>query len=126
MKRSKGQSLVEFALVMPLLLMILIGIIEFGFMFSNYITLTNASREAARVVSLGGTYDQAEDRIAGVSGLLDSNEITMQTSVDVSTLGRGDSITVTLRYPYHFLTPFLSPFFGSELLLESSATLRVE
>ena len=126
MKRSKGQSLVEFALVMPLLMLILVGIIEFGFMFSGYLTLTNASREAARVISLGGTYVEAEARIEGVAGLLDTDEITLITSVDVSTLERGDSITVTLKYPYHFLTPFLTPLFGGELELESSATLRVE
>ena len=66
MKRSKGQSLVEFALVMPLLMLILIGIIEFGFMFSGYLSLTNASREAARVISLGGTYIYDETRYPNV------------------------------------------------------------
>ncbi|OJV66642.1 MAG: hypothetical protein BGO41_04255 [Clostridiales bacterium 38-18] len=126
MKSSKGQSLVEFALVMPLLMLILIGIIEFGFMFSGYLTLTNASREAARVISLGGTYNEAEARIEDVVGILNSEDVIFHTSVDVSTLDRGDSITVTLSYPYHFLTPFLTPLFGGELKLESSATLRVE
>lgn len=126
MKRSKGQSLVEFALVMPLLMLILVGIIEFGFMFSGYLSLTNASREAARVISLGGTYIEAEARISNVVGILNPEDITMLTSADVSTLDRGDSITVTLRYPYHFITPFLAPLFGGDLELESSATLRVE
>ena len=45
---ERGQSLVEFALVLTPLLMILLGIIQFGFIFNSYVTLTNAAREAAR------------------------------------------------------------------------------
>ncbi len=45
---SRGQSLVEFALVLPPLLLILLGIIQFGFIFNSYVTLTNAAREGAR------------------------------------------------------------------------------
>ena len=43
-----GQSIVEFALVLMPLLLILMGIIQFGFIFNSYVTLTNAAREAAR------------------------------------------------------------------------------
>ena len=45
---SSGQSLVEFALVLTPLLLILLGIIQFGLIFNAYVTLTNATREAAR------------------------------------------------------------------------------
>ena len=45
---QRGQSLVEFALVLTPLLLILLGIIQFGFIFNSYVTLTNAAREAAR------------------------------------------------------------------------------
>jgi len=46
--RAEGQSLVEFALVLTPLLLILLGIIQFGFIFNSYVTLTNAARESAR------------------------------------------------------------------------------
>ena len=46
--RSTGQSLVEFALVLPPMLLIILGIIQFGFIFNTYVTMTNATREAAR------------------------------------------------------------------------------
>ncbi|MBF8291086.1 MAG: TadE-like protein, partial [Chloroflexi bacterium] len=49
---QKGQSLVEFALVLTPLFLILLGIIQFGFIFNAYITLTNATREAAREGSI--------------------------------------------------------------------------
>jgi Flp pilus assembly protein TadG len=46
--RSHGQSLVEFALVLTPLFLVLLGIIQFGFIFNAYVTLTNAAREGAR------------------------------------------------------------------------------
>ena len=49
---SEGQSLVEFALVLTPLLLILLGIIQFGFIFNTYITLSNATREGAREGSI--------------------------------------------------------------------------
>lgn len=49
---ASGQSLVEFALVLTPLLFILLGIIQFGFIFNAYVTLTNAAREAARAGSV--------------------------------------------------------------------------
>lgn len=45
---ARGQSLVEFALVLTPLLLLLLGIVQFGFIFNSYVTMANASREAAR------------------------------------------------------------------------------
>lgn len=45
---AHGQSLVEFALVLTPLLFLLLGIVQFGFIFNSYVTMANASREAAR------------------------------------------------------------------------------
>jgi len=57
LKNEKGQSLVEFALVLPVLMMILLGIIEFGWLFNAQITLTSAAREGARVYAIEGKVD---------------------------------------------------------------------
>ncbi len=53
-KNEKGQSLVEFALVMPILMLILLGIIEFGWLYNAKITMTSAAREGARVYAIKG------------------------------------------------------------------------
>jgi Flp pilus assembly protein TadG len=50
--RAEGQSLVEFALVLAPLFLIMLGIVQFGFIFNAYITVTNATREAAREASI--------------------------------------------------------------------------
>ncbi len=52
-RREDGQALVEFALVLPILLMVATGITSFGLVFYHYITLTDAVRSGARTLSLG-------------------------------------------------------------------------
>ena len=47
-RNERGQAIVEFALVLPILMAILLGIIQFGIIFNNYITLTDATRAGAR------------------------------------------------------------------------------
>jgi len=59
--RARGQSLVEFSLIVGPLLLLLLGVIQFGFIFNTYITLTNAVREAAREGSIY-VYDRAAVR----------------------------------------------------------------
>ena len=49
-KRQKGQSLVEFALILPALLMILLGVIEVAIVFQAYLAVQHAAREAARLL----------------------------------------------------------------------------
>ncbi len=52
-ERQKGAAAVEFALVLPLLLIILVGIIDFGLYFYNDLQLTHVARDAARYLSVG-------------------------------------------------------------------------
>jgi hypothetical protein len=54
LKSQRGAELIEFALIFPLLLLVLLGIIDFGFMFQRYEVLTNATREGARIAVLPG------------------------------------------------------------------------
>ena len=63
-RSEDGAQLVEFALVLPLLLFVVLGIAEFGFIFQRYEVVTNAAREGARMAVLPG-YDSAgaEDAI---------------------------------------------------------------
>ena len=60
-RAQRGQSLVEFSLVLTPLLLILLGIVQFGFIFNSYVTLTNATREAAREGSIY-VYDRTQNK----------------------------------------------------------------
>jgi len=57
-REERGAALVEFALALPLLLVVLAGIVDFGFAFQRYEVITNAAREGARLASLPGFDDQ--------------------------------------------------------------------
>src|SRR6185437_604805 len=57
-KNSKGQSLVEFALVLTLMLTLLLGTIDLGFMFFNQYGLSSIAKDAARAASVGAKDDE--------------------------------------------------------------------
>jgi Flp pilus assembly protein TadG len=59
LKSEKGAELIEFALVFPILLLVVVGIIDFGFLFQRYEVLTNATREGARMAVLP-SYTEAD------------------------------------------------------------------
>ena len=110
-KNEKGAALVEFAIVLPLLLMLVFGMIEFSIMFYDKAVITNASREGARA---GIVYD-FPDRISTgdietiVGNYCGGRLITFgSTNQETTTvigpcINAGDTITVTVTYPYDFL-----------------------
>ena len=116
-RKTKGQSLVEVALTFPLMLMMLSGLIEFGFMLNYYLSLTDASRETARFFSNFDPFDEnGQDNINGfyapaaaflLNNLepVDSNDtsrkIALDTTVDdvVISVFSASGGTVT-RYPH--------------------------
>jgi len=123
-KNEKGQSLVEFALVVPLVLMILMAIVEFGFMFNAYITISNASREGARLGTLGNSNAAIEARVIEASPSLDPTKIDV--NVTPNSRSRGDMITVVVDYDYVLITPIISNILSPLINLEAETVMRVE
>lgn len=86
LKRRSGSTIVEFALVMPILLGLLIGIMEFGWLVKNHLTLANATREGARAAAVGKTTSEIQTRVANMAAPLPvaspSGSILMQYSTD--------------------------------------------
>jgi Flp pilus assembly protein TadG len=98
---EEGQTLVEFVLVAPVLLLILFGIVQFGIAFKNSIVVTDAVRAGARKAAVSrvatdptATVQQAVDAAAGD---LDATKLKV---VVASTWVAGDKVTVTATYPY--------------------------
>jgi len=97
-RRDRGAAAVEMAIVLPLLLLLVCGIIDFGRMFNAQITLTEAAREGARAAALGG---DPGARATAVAGDLD-------VTVDPGTPCAGDpsqDARVKVRYSFTFVTP---------------------
>lgn len=79
---SRGTVTVEAALITPLLITLLFGIIEFGFIFKDLLLLHQAAREGARVAAVGATTSEIETRILGSTSQLNltAEDITPQQS----------------------------------------------
>jgi len=131
-KPFKGQGLVEFALVLPVFLLLMIGIIEFGWFFFIYSTANSAAREAARYgagageVSAGGPYyyqdcdgiREVATRIGRYAGIQDGDiQIWYDEGPDSDpadnkscpdTIGLGERVLVQINVTYHPIIPLLN------------------
>jgi Flp pilus assembly protein TadG len=109
-RAEQGQAAVEFALVVPLLLVLLLGIVEFGIAFSHYVTLTDAARVGARKAITvrigGGTPTDAAQAVRDAAGGLTASDLQV-TVVDSDWTTSGSQITVTATYPYSINIPLL-------------------
>jgi Flp pilus assembly protein TadG len=128
-RSEKGQAMVEFALVLPLLILILCGILDFGWIFFHQILVNNAAREAARYSSIHLYDDGAvndDDTAAAQSAAKASSSVlpdTMRVSLTVS----DDSVTVTVTSPTDVLTGLMAPVFGGNTVdLTATSTMRAE
>lgn len=122
MKSEKGQSLVEFALVLPLLVLLLFGIIDFARVFHVYLTMDHAGREAARAASIGN--DVSEIKNTAVNDAA-SIGLTADKVVISGTRNSGTDVTIIITYPINFLTPIIGEIVGS-ITLKDTTTMRVE
>jgi Flp pilus assembly protein TadG len=117
MKSEKGQSLVEFALILPIFLLLLFAILDFGRIYFAYLTIDHAGREAARAASIGST-DIEEVAVSNASSInLTEDQVTF-TTLD------GEA-TITITYPIDFLTPVIGNIIGS-FDLTNTTVMRLE
>ena len=119
-----GQALVEFALVLPLLAMVLFAIIQFGLAFNNYLALTDAVRAGAREAAVSRAAPdpaaRAEDAVRDAAANLDQGDLAVTVT---SNWVRGDDVRVAATYP--FALDVLGVVVASGRL-ESETTERVE
>jgi len=125
-RQLKGQSLVETAIVLPLVLLLLMAIIDFGFLFNNYIVISNASREAARKGSLGGTDAEIIQLVQNYTSTLDSSRVSIDIYPAQSQRFHGSEIKVTVRYNNPMITPVIGSLLGNEIPLQGQVIMRVE
>lgn len=131
LKKENGQALVEFAIVLPLLLLLICGIIDFGWLFYNQLSLENCAREAVRygAVNAGNSECVAMTKQKIQDVAVDSIKESLTVSVVFSspqTPCDGD-ITVSLAARIKVLTPVLGVFCNNqEKDLSYSVTMKAE
>lgn len=117
-RRDRGAAAVEFALVLPILLMLVIGIVEFGRAYYVQTTLSGAAREGVRVMALKDDASAATSTVQSYA--VDLGVTSGQVAVSPGSCTAGSNVTVTVTYPMTYLTGF----FGSTLTLTGKGTMR--
>jgi Flp pilus assembly protein TadG len=98
---ERGQSMVELAIVLPVLVVLLFGIVQFGIAFNNYVTLTDAVRAGARAGAVArNDSNPSNDAVNAVlNSATNLNQSNLNVSVN-STWAPGSDLTVSATYPY--------------------------
>ena len=122
-KQTHGQSLVEFALCLPVLMLLVVGIFDLGRAFNAHIVITNAAREGAYYGSLyphdtSGISAQAINEAQGSGIPLAGEDIAIST-----TGANGTPVSVTVTYDFAFLTTYF--FGGAPLTLQGRAEMMI-
>lgn len=148
-RRDEAQSLAEFALIVPVFLILVFGIIDFGLGLRAYITVSQATREGARYASVGnpaGTFTAGgagqcngstqTTTVGKVCSTINGLDLTDIESVSVTYPNGqtpGQSVRVSAQYRYHYITPvktLVNVLAGGSmpgyLTISSTADMRLE
>jgi Flp pilus assembly protein TadG len=102
-RSQRGQAMVEFAIVAPILLLILMGIMQLGVVYNNWVTLTDAARAGARkaaVCRTGCTPDATTATVTAVKNSAANLNLASLGVTVTSTWLQGTDATVTATYPW--------------------------
>jgi Flp pilus assembly protein TadG len=101
---EQGQTMAEFALVLPIFITLLFAIIQFGIAFNNYVTLTDAARAGARkgAVSRNDSDPAAtcQNYVKASAGDLTPGSISVTCTPSSGSWSPGNDVTVDAQYPY--------------------------
>jgi len=123
-RRSDGQALVEFALLVPLLIIIVLGIVEFGRIWMTMNVLASAAREGARVAAVTSPdHTQVE---TAVENTLSAANITGATITTTDPDPDNNEVTVRVQIDYTVITGSFVPGLNSTMQLSRSVVIHWE
>jgi Flp pilus assembly protein TadG len=133
-----GQGLVEFALILPIFLLLIFALVDFGRAFFTWQVVTNAAREGARAAAVQGNGAAVENAIlasfcnpAPTDCALDLDNLLVADNGNIQG-DRGESVAITVSYDFVYVTPIgqLLALVGGAALatptIQSTATMRLE
>ena len=129
-----GQAMVEFTLIIPIFLLLVFAIVDFGMGLYSWITVTNAAREGARLGTVGADTATITQRVRDTAGSLDNPNLTVAVTNAVDSGGDpGESVSVHVDYQYNLITPLSSILnlisggsIGPTLTFDATAEMRLE
>ncbi|GLB31527.1 hypothetical protein LAD12857_34500 [Lacrimispora amygdalina] len=125
-KKNSGQALVEMALVLPLLILLVCGIVEFGRIYNANLVVTNASREGARKAVVGGSDSEILSAVNTAAQTL--NSASMTVTITPSQINRyyGEQAEVQISYNLSIVTPVFSSLLPNPFPVSAKTVMRVE
>lgn len=126
LSNNRGQAMAEMAIVLPILLLLLMGMVDLGRIFHSYMVITNASREGARKAVLGCTDDIIRERVANTTTQLDNTVLDTSISPDPSLRKSGDLVTVQVNYHVNLLAPLINIMLPNPVPIQTATTMRME
>jgi Flp pilus assembly protein TadG len=134
LRAEHGAELIEMAVVTPILLLLVMGIVDFGFLFQRYVVLTNAAVEGARVATMPGyTAADAQARVqayatnGGVTGVVNAAATPVALPGAGGGTWPGMQVTVTHVYNLRYVAPIITLVAGSSassVTLTARSTMR--
>lgn len=124
-RRDRGAAMVEFALIAPILVVLLVGIIEFGRAYNAQISIQGAAREGARALALRNSAADVEGAVRRSSGAADVVAI-QQTACPVGSTQTSTSFAaVTVKATFSFNIPFVDLLIeDGDMELDATAQMR--
>ena len=120
----RGATVVEFALIVPLLLVLVLGIAEFGRAFQVSGTLSSAAREGVRVMALQNDPAAARAAVRNAAPALDPALTNAQITITPASCPVTGTGTTTVRVTVTYPLPFITGFFGSGMDLTGTGVMR--
>lgn len=118
--------MVELALVIPILLMLVFGIIEFGRIFGADLLVRYSAREGARVGAIGGSNANIISQIQDSAVTLDPAKLNISIAPPEASRSRGAQLTVQVAYPIEIIMPFLPVVTGDTVTVRTTCVMRIE
>jgi Flp pilus assembly protein TadG len=133
LRDERGASAVEFAFIVPVLIVLVIGIVEFGHAFQVQGTLSAAAREGVRAMALRNDPAEAKSVVRNAAASLSPDITDSQIAITVLGAGGGSALgscpvtgggTTAVRLTITYPMPFLTGFFGSDIELTGTGVMR--
>ena len=131
LRSDRGSTMAELALIMPVFLLVLFGIVEGSLVLGAWMTLTNETREAARY-GIAGVRDGDTNLVSEVQALAQNDlsaVLSCTPTINASITGDGvetTSVTVTATCNVPLQTPFTRAVLGASVPVSVSSTMRAE
>lgn len=123
-RRQEGQAVVEFAVLVPVLILLLLGVVDVTRMAGAYLVVVHATREGARLAITGAPESEIRNRITGVAETLDQSRLAITVDPAGGSKVSGSDVEVRVVYTYQVMA--VSWLIGADVPLTGLLRARVE